>query len=538
MLAAAPKAGTAAGDVAALLQRTFGAVSSEDAKIRDRIAGLEEAIRELRRERRQPAQREVSTQTTEGDTPAFDALVERVQFLELLVHTGQSAVPEARSDVLQSIEVTEEANLNGNAYASQTTASADAPPLASSSSRPESASASPRLDGTEVRPSAPPPPPTNSPRRPDAPTPVLRMSLPKLPPAQKARGEASQAVAAHLSAVAPAPLLKGMAEMARPTGLDEAPMLARLERVEAMVEQTSAWQAWMRRPLHSELNGIRSALDVLAKRVDQKDATKVDDVRLQEWIGALSAHMDSALSSLDEAHELLDHRLTQLHVKADGLGQMLPQKADREELLAMSAEINRLASSNARITTPPVKAVSAPPPPPPPMPPAMPPSWLAEERAEQESLRELLHTKADRSDLVRLESALLAFTKPKSGSSGMVPLHERLSLLTPMMGVIADARAAGMSVVEPPASKPAKVKQETPVSPRRPASASASTGTLARGKPVVEGARGLGRSASAAWMPSVKGEAIPREENFFLPSPRVRAEPLAVGSDGALYVSR
>ena len=153
-------------------------------------------------------------------------------------------------------------------------------------------------------------------------------------------------------------------------------------------------------------------------------------------------------------------------------------------------------------------------------------------------MRELLHTKADRSDLVRLESALLAFTKPKSGSSGMVPLHERLSLLTPMMGVIADARAAGMSVVEPPASKPAKVKQETPVSPRRPASASASTGTLARGKPVVEGARGLGRSASAAWMPSVKGEAIPREENFFLPSPRVRAEPLAVGSDGALYVSR
>ena len=102
MLAAAgPKAGSAAADVATLLQLTLGAVSSEGVTVRDNIRELQAQILELQVQRRQPAQKEVSTQTKEGGSPAFEALKERVEQLERLLHHGASAEDEQHPVALQ-----------------------------------------------------------------------------------------------------------------------------------------------------------------------------------------------------------------------------------------------------------------------------------------------------------------------------------------------------------------------------------------------------------------------------------------------------
>lgn len=131
-------------------------------------------------------------------------------------------------------------------------------------------------------------------------------------------------------------------------------------------------------------------------------------------------------------------------------------------------------------------------------------------------LRDMVEAKADQQEVDRIESALLAFAKPRSGVTGTAPLHERLSLITPMMGAIADARTAGLNV---PSMLDSTAAGRRPPSARRPASASS-----------------LSKSGSAAWMPTMAhGQALlsrsPAQGGF------VNAERRTVGNDGGLYRS-
>ena len=84
------KSAVGATDVASLLAATLGAISSEDASIRDRLQQLEASITELQN-MRHPEVKEATTQTNESGSPEFEALKERVIELERLLHHGSSA---------------------------------------------------------------------------------------------------------------------------------------------------------------------------------------------------------------------------------------------------------------------------------------------------------------------------------------------------------------------------------------------------------------------------------------------------------------
>ena len=108
-----------------------------------------------------------------------------------------------------------------------------------------------------------------------------------------------------------------------------------------------------------------------------------------------------------------------------------------------------------------------------------------------------------------------------------------------MMGVIADARAAGMCAFDPseslqrsPAATPSPQRAGRPAAGRlvRPASASAA-------RPPREAS--MGHSASFSWLPSVQGEAVTpsasRMSPVFQPGPMIAAERRVVGIDGGFY---
>ena len=75
------KSAVGATDVASLLAATLGAISSEDASIRDRLQQLEASITKLQN-MRHPEVKEATTQTNESGSPEFEALKERVIELE------------------------------------------------------------------------------------------------------------------------------------------------------------------------------------------------------------------------------------------------------------------------------------------------------------------------------------------------------------------------------------------------------------------------------------------------------------------------
>ena len=425
------KPGAAAADVAALLHLTLGAVSTEGATVRDRISALEAAVEELQH---RPVLQDASTQTNVSDTPEFEALKEKVEQLErLMVHGNEGhevellSVPVLKEDVVVQPHDNEpplgssshsglhhgvEGGMSRDTYFEQSGAE-PSPDYFAESVGDSPTSCSPRGP-------LPPRPPSAGSRLTSRQR--LRTDLPVLPPPPKPLTDARRAVEDRL--VEAAPLLAREVEPL-PEALSDAPVLARLARCEAMTSQVSGWQTVVRGPLRSELNGMRRALKALADRIDQLTTLKMDHGAMQTWSQKIAAQMSENIVALQvEARadrDRLEGRLAHSEMLAQKLvNELLADKADLSDLDDLRANIGSIQQTPKRAQ----------------------PRSGGLSRADEERmmnlaesilrLQEMVEAKAESADLQRLEGALLAFARPRSGVTGMAPLHERLSLITPV----------------------------------------------------------------------------------------------------------
>ena len=517
------KSAVGATDVASLLAATLGAISSEDASIRDRLQQLEASITELQN-MRHPEVKEATTQTNESGSPEFEALKERVIELERLLHHGSSAGYQLPA------EPDEEADEAAEELAQQQQANAEAPAAAAAEApavapAPIAVEPPESPDGSSHLRAPPPSPPT-----------VLdgssrRAAVPQLHTTPQLQGDTSRILSKKLSSAAH---LGRRGSISKPAGLDDAPLLARLARCEQQLAQANAWQAEIRKPLRAELDGLRDAMSGIATIVDALGARAADNDTLRGW----SKEVASTVAMLQEEavndREGFERRLEQTQVQ-------LGTKADRSEMSRIRAQIGSRPESQQDSNA----------------------------GADRAVLMRLLEEKADRQDLQRIETALNSAMKPRSVSSGSAPMHDRLSVITQMGAAIADARSAGLTLHEPkdvnmrrppnalalgpakvnPSASQPQLKTGNPNPNRRPASASivklpsqdsapklAVLGSISW-TPSANTEETLTRMAAARTIrPSSAGVALGRTaEARFPASPNVKEEPIALGSDGGIY---
>jgi hypothetical protein len=604
----------AADDVAALLQATLGAVSTEGRSQRDRLAMLESITSQLLEEislLRRPARQEVSTQTMEGGPQAFELLQERVAILEQLTHGGAphlhdplpegsvtasglgGAVPngESEEDELRRHQEwqkwkDEQMHFLSDCQEGQPPPLPPPPQqqqheedrgqqehqrqqpqrlpqqygaLSIGVSENEESSATLRAPpssphSTQDLASSPrqtPAAPMTTPPESRAARPPVRLQLPSMPPPPPTKRESSCLLAnaltapARLRAAAPPPAGRRQSGLEGPESIME-----RLKRCEESQAHLSAWQTLLSDPLRAEIDGLRKAVMDLADGLDGLNATKTDYKVLQRWCADLAAEVSSAVSALqdetrDETRQV-EARLAQAQAQIAFMSESLSHKADREEL-------SRLQGA------PPAAPVAAP---------------GADERfkALRESLMqriaEMMELKADKTELRQLEEALYSHLKPRSATTTVAPLNDRISLMTPLMGAVADARTSALyneqrSSPQPQqaraihhvstaslASSPSAKHSRTPPRMQRPASAgkllnSATWPAVSSDDMLVAGAASPSSSASAAHL--LPEQAMFQGSRLVRPlsasasavspfkTPKMTPDRQVTGSDGRLY---
>lgn len=540
----------AADDVAALLQATLGAVSTEGRSQRERLLTVESIVAQLLEEvalLRRPARKEVSTQTMEGGPQAFENLQQRVATLEQLMHGGaphlhppltrDSSTPtqgadgeaeEAERRRYQEWEKWKDEQMQfvGDDHQQGQRLLDSQPPPAQQSPLPaqqhqgqqmpqqvpqrqeiqqqhdERGPLSIGMGGSEdptavliAPPSSPyganevysprqtPAAPMNSPPESRASRPPVRLQLPSMPPPLPSKRESSCVIANALTAPA---RLRANAQLpaGRQPGLDgPESIMERLQRCEASQADLFGWRTLFSDPLRAEIDSLRQVVMDLANRVDNLSATKMDHDIVQRWCTDLTSQVSSAVSALqddfrDEKRQI-EARLAQAQAQIAFMYESLSRKADREEL-------SQLQVGPA---------------------PAPVPATGSEERfrALKESLMtriaEMMELKADKSELKRLEEALYSHLKPRSATTTVAPLNDRISLMTPLMGAVADARTSALYIEQRASPQPQQARAIHHVSTA--SLASSPRAKHSRNPPRMQRPASAGKlSSSSTWPPS------------------------------------
>ena len=206
-------------------------------------------------------------------------------------------------------------------------------------------------------------------------------------------------------------------------------MMERLRKCEELHAYICGWQARITDPLRAELDGLRAASTNLANKVDILTAGKLDHTVVQIWCNDFAAQVD-----LSYRHFRMRHAMTSGRSKRGWhrhrhrwplcRGRSL-RRRDREDL-------SRLEGSLGVVPTPAPRG-------------DMNPGDERLRRLRDNLMKmhdELMERKADRSDLKMLEDALMSHMKPRSAVTSAVPLNDRFSLVTPLLGALADARTS------------------------------------------------------------------------------------------------
>ena len=563
-----------ATDVAALLQATLGAVSTEGRSHQERLNKLEKVIAALAEEvsRLKPpkARQEVSTQTNESGSPEFEALKARVNAMEQLLHGGVPQLHEAFSSVTNSAipelgsseqgeEEEQQRNEQWERWKEQELQAkekphwqADGPSrnsdvLRSSenaaslqSPRGTGAMATPRAQSTceLIAPASPqlPAAPMNSPPESRAARPPLRVELPSVPPPPAMTRESSYLLATSMAA--PARLRAEVLPRTErhPSVKGPESMLERLRKCEELHSYICGWQARITDPLRAELDGLRAASTNLANKVDILTAGKLDHSVVQIWCNHFAAQVGSIVSALqDEARDdkrQVETRLAQAQAQMASLSESIASKADREDL-------SRLEGSLGVLPTPAPRG-------------DMNPGDERLRRLRDNLMKmhdELMERKADRSDLKMLEDALLSHMKPRSAVTSAVPLNDRFSLVTPFLGALADARTSATYQERRAALSPPPPHARSAPKMPRPASAGRLFGSPSQSG-ITEAMMMAGTTSPS---PSITAKLLPEESMQRHPEPGARlARPSSAsvvsyrkpalapdrqitGSDGRLY---
>jgi hypothetical protein len=582
MSSASIKAPTSSADVAILLKRTLGAVTSASesrykevsAQVQATEAKIAELTKELAAYQRPAPQADAATQTNEGGSPAFEALQERVKSIEQALLGGTPGDIEQRrwAAATEELHAIGDATLAAGAeharglqptmvaavssasehYSSQphrtaTTeedagiTSGEGQQASGDLSSPSSASRALATGTSEASPPsvgspqfrAPPAPPGSRSARPPV---RVELPVPPRPPPSRLELRSPQ----ELPAVAPLDLNELDAAMQAP--LSHAPFATRLARCEALLADANAWQARASRPLRGELDGLRALAKRLADGLDALSAHQNEMAGwaggMQSWADDLSVSLKSALSALqqsaNEDRETLESRVALAQVQLVAALEQLERKPDRDEIHALKLVGGGVGGEGG--------------------------GSLAMHRmhnALELKLMGVLESKADRADLRQLEDAVYDAARPRAGVTGAAPLHDRLALVTPFMSGILDLRTAAARRPSPPKNSESSASLSSSLSlsnlrqastPQRPTSAAATlftgasrgakfpqAGKLSEPHHEVRRERACGSSTSsllgARPLPSSPGR-LGRAASIVMEPPQ------AVGTDGIFYINR
>ena len=377
-------------DVSKLLRQTFGAISNDTKSIHARLLALEESVEEILKA---PAKRDVETQTIEGSFPVVEELKQKVDMItKTLFGDGTTR----RQDVTKARDThsrTGAVSHSSGSAAPQDRRQQVAPAMQKPMPAPRGSDVVSSHLRVEVDGAMPPAPPPPSP-------PISRLNQPgririDLPRVQDGTNEQDSAIA-HGT----------MAFLSRPGEYDaplreplvaDAALLDRVNQHDAVHDSVSAWQSKVSHELHTELQGMRGAIEKLAHEMDTIIARKAGVDEVNAWSKLVSHSLDTAFESIgietQEAREHMDAVLAQNQMQSEStLSHLSASKVDRDEL----EEIRSLMSQAA----------------------AMP--------EITGKVAEVMEQKADRAELRRLsEAVIFASAGPRTGPVSAAILHDR-----------------------------------------------------------------------------------------------------------------